>query len=52
VFTVSLATYTLRGAFADGANHLALIIPAITMAAVLGRLQVHARTQADAPTRS
>jgi hypothetical protein len=35
VFTVSLSTYAVRGEFAAGANHLALIIPAVAMAVVL-----------------
>ncbi|WP_440064383.1 LuxR C-terminal-related transcriptional regulator [Streptosporangium sp. OZ121] len=32
VWTVSLCTYITRGAFSDGANHLALIIPSVVAA--------------------
>jgi hypothetical protein len=35
VWTVSLCTYAVRGEFADGANHLALILPAVAAAAFL-----------------
>ncbi|MEU4534133.1 hypothetical protein AB0G15_04605 [Streptosporangium sp. NPDC023825] len=35
VWTVSLCTYSTRGAFADGANHLALIIPSVVAAGLL-----------------
>jgi hypothetical protein len=37
VFSVSLSTYVVRGAFADGANHIALIAPMLVMAAWLLR---------------
>jgi hypothetical protein len=37
VYSVSLSTYVVRGAFTDGANHLALIIPMLVMAALLMR---------------
>ncbi|MGH3465101.1 MAG: hypothetical protein ACRDP9_26840 [Kribbellaceae bacterium] len=35
VFTVSLCTYIVRGEFADGADHIALIVPCVAMAAWL-----------------
>ncbi|GII52435.1 hypothetical protein Pth03_08240 [Planotetraspora thailandica] len=35
VWTVSLCTYITRGAFEDGANHLALIIPSVGVAGLL-----------------
>lgn len=35
VYTVSLCTYAVRGAFAEGANHLALIIPMVLAAGFL-----------------
>lgn len=35
VWTVSLSSYAVRGEFADGANHFALIIPACVMAGLL-----------------
>ncbi|WP_121159517.1 hypothetical protein [Micromonospora pisi] len=37
VYSVSLATYTVRGDFADGANHIALILPSLVMAGLLLR---------------
>jgi hypothetical protein len=37
VLTVSLCTYIVRGAFADGADHLALILPSVAMAGLLAR---------------
>ncbi|MBP2702555.1 hypothetical protein JOL79_01910 [Microbispora sp. RL4-1S] len=35
VWTVSLCTYATRGAFAEGANHIALIVPCVAAAAAL-----------------
>jgi hypothetical protein len=35
VWTTSLSTYAVRGEFAQGANHLALITPAVLAAALL-----------------
>jgi hypothetical protein len=37
VYSVSLATYTVRGDFADGADHLALILPSLVMVGFLVR---------------
>jgi hypothetical protein len=37
VFTTSLFTYIVRDEFAEGANHLALILPSLVMAILLGR---------------
>jgi hypothetical protein len=47
VLTVSLCTYIVRGAFAEGANHLALIVPSVAMAGLLA-LRGSARTPAEA----
>jgi hypothetical protein len=35
VWTVSLSTYITRGAFVDGANHIALIVPSVVAAGLL-----------------
>jgi hypothetical protein len=35
VWTTSLCTYAVRGEFAQGANHLALIAPCVVMAVLL-----------------
>lgn len=37
VYTTSLCSYAVRGQFAEGANHLALIIPSVVMAMLLAR---------------
>jgi hypothetical protein len=50
VYTVSLCTYAVRGEFAEGANHLALIIPSMLAAAFLAATVSRRRDTADDPT--
>ncbi|MEU8382727.1 hypothetical protein [Streptosporangium sp. NPDC048865] len=47
VWTVSLCTYITRGAFADGANHIPLILAGVVAAALLAT-SVSAREPSDA----
>ncbi len=37
VYTVSMSTYTVRGEFTDGADHVALITPMLVMSVLLAR---------------
>jgi uncharacterized membrane protein len=49
VFTTSLFTYIVRDEFAEGANHLALILPSLLMAILLAHRVIK---QAGTPERA
>ncbi|WP_436763478.1 hypothetical protein [Streptosporangium sp. V21-05] len=51
VWTVSLCTYITRGAFADGANHIPLILSSVVAAGLLA-ISVNPRTRAPEGTRA